>query len=101
MSRAFCTVNPVLQISRTDRPVLLEPLALSVHVFDAGWQFTRFCSRLAVLFEPDGSELEQGGNEFFAGLGISLPPPSPNSHYFLVLLFSLGFDRSHLLRTDV
>ena len=81
--------------------MLLEPLALSIHVFDVGWQFTRFCSRLAVLFEPDGSELEPGGNEYFAGLRICLTSPSPTSHYFLVLLFSLGFDRSLLLGTDV
>ena len=70
-------------------------------MFDAGWQFTRFCSRLAVLFEPDGSELEPGRNEYFAGLGICLTPPSPSSHYFLVLLFSSGFDRTLLLGTDV
>lgn len=57
--------------------MLLKPLALSVLVFHAGWQLARFCSRLAGLFEPDGSELEPGGYEYFAGLGICLPAPPP------------------------
>lgn len=89
--------------------MLLEPLTEYTNllpvgrslILEAGWQFTLFCGRLAVLFEPNGSELEPGSNEYVAGLGIRLLPPFPNSHYFLVLLFSSGFDRSLLLGTDV
>ena len=53
------------------------------------------------LFVPDGSELRPGGDEYVAQLGIRLPPSSPTSCYFLVLLFFLGFDRSLFLGTGL
>ena len=85
----------------------LKPVG-SVLQFEAGWQFYTSGSQLALsmkpvgsLFVPDGSELEPGGDEYVAELGISLPSPSPTTYYFLVLLFFLGFDRSLFLGTDV
>ena len=53
------------------------------------------------LFVPDGSELEPGGDEYVAELGIRLLSSSPTSYYFLVLSLFLGFDRSLFLGTDV
>ena len=80
----------------------------SVLQFEAGWHFYTSGSRLALsmkpvgsLFVPDGSELEPGGDEYVAELGIRLPSSSPTSYCFLVLLFFLGFDRKLFLGTDV
>ena len=85
----------------------LEPVG-SVLQFEAGWHFYTSGSRLALsmkpvgsLFVPDGSELELGGDEYVAELGIRPPSSSPTSYYFLVLLFFLGFDRKLFLGTDV
>ena len=86
----------------------LEPVG-SVLQFEAGWHFYTSGSRLPLsmkpvgsLFVPDGSELEPGGDEYVAELGIRLTSPSsPTSYYFLVLLFFLRFDRKLFLGTDV
>ena len=77
----------------------LKPVGIFT-LLEAGWHFSM--KPVGSLFVPDGSELEPGGDEYVAELGIRLPSPSsPTSYYFLVLLFFLGFDRSLFLGTDV
>ena len=49
----------------------LKPVG-SLQLLEASWQFPCFCSRLTVLFLPDGSGFVPGGDAFFAGLGFCL-----------------------------
>ena len=47
---------------------LMPVSSLHIHVLEAGWQFTRFCSPVAVCSSRMVSnELEPDGNEYFAG----------------------------------